>query len=869
MKLNKINAAVLAGLTSYTLSIPVMGVANAQETEAQDNVEKIAVVGARGAPRSVTSSPVPVDVISEDEINSVSFSDMNDVMMTLVPSYSVSRQPISDGASFIRPASLRGLPTDKTLVLVNGKRRHRSALVATSGSGTQGPDLATIPTAAIKGLEVLRDGAAAQYGSDAIAGVINFNLKDNDEGGSFSAELGQYFEGDGGSITISGNKGFSLGDNGFLSISAEYVNQERTDRAEQYCESWFCVPDQSEDYQEAQKAMSNKYFDSDNANPWGQPESEAARLFFNAGYTVNSNLDLYAFGNYSWSDSTTNFFYRYPGNGTIEDIRLEDGSIWSPTDIFPGGFTPVFSGEVTDYSIVLGGKGILDSGLGYDLSARYGYDEIAYTLENTINPSLGDATPTKFSPGSLSNEEFQIQGDFFYDIDQYVLAFGFSYMDETYDLIPGDAASYEAGIYSASDPWGFCDSSGGTTTAGLDVIASGSSLDCADEDDPVYQIMGVGSNGFPGYDPEYSGDYSRDSYAVYGDLSGDLTDNLFGQASIRFEDYSDFGSELVYKLAAMYQITDEFGVRGSFGTGFRAPTPGQQGTTNVSTTLPDGFPVAQGLFPASSEVAQALGAEDLKAEKSTNSTLGITYTSGNFSATLDYYNIKIEDRLYSISELDISSDEDGDEEAYDNYLKLLAATDQTTADSIGAVIYFQNAFDTVTEGVDFVTAYNLKSEYGNTRFTLSLNYNTTEFDSDPSDYLNAEAMYDFEHSTPKTRGVFSVVHSLDDYQLTARVRYFGEYENIDSVETATDGSIIWEETGTQTFGQEFMFDLEGTYHISSDLSLVVGVRNLFDNYPDEVNDATSGDACCGRVYSSGSVVDWQGGYYYTKFVARF
>jgi iron complex outermembrane receptor protein len=866
MKLKKINAAVLAGLASYALTIPVVGSAFAEEAE--ENVEKIAVVGARGAPRSVTSSPVPVDVISEDEINSVSFSDMNDVMMTLVPSYTLSRQPISDGASFIRPASLRGLPTDKTLVLVNGKRRHRSALVATGGSGTQAPDLATIPTAAIKGLEVLRDGAAAQYGSDAIAGVINFNLKDNTEGGSFSVEMGQYYEGDGESITLGGNKGFSLGDNGFLSISAEYVNQERTDRSEQYCESWFCVTDQSEEYQEAQKAMSNKYFDTDNAQPWGQPKSEAARLFVNAGYTINDNLDLYAFGNYSWSDSETNFFYRYPGNGTIEDIRLEDGSVWSPSDIFPGGFTPKFSGEITDYSFVFGGKGMLDGGLSYDLSARYGYDEIEYTLENTINPSMGDATPTKFSPGALSNEEFQIQGDFFYDIDQYVLAFGFSYMDETYDLIPGDVDSYTAGTYSVSDPWGFCDD-GSATDTGLDVIANGSTLDCSDEDDPAYQIMGVGSNGFPGYDPEYSGDYSRDSYAVYGDISGDITDEFFGQASIRYEDYSDFGSELVYKVAGMYQVTDEIGIRASYGTGFRAPTPGQQGTTNVSTTLPNGYPVAQGLFPASSVVAQSLGAEELKAEKSTNVTLGVTYTAGNFSATIDYYNILIEDRLYAISSLDISSDEDGDEDAYSNYLSLLAATDQVTADSIGAVIYFQNAFDTVTEGIDIVTAYNMESEYGDTKFTFSYNYNTTKFDSDASDYLNAESRYDFENGTPSGRAVFSVAHTIDDFQITARASYYGQYENIDSVDTDDDGDIIWDTTAKQEYGAEVMFDLEGTYHINSDLSFVLGVRNLFDNYPEKVSSETSGDACCGRVYSSGSIVDWQGGYYYAKFLAKF
>ncbi|WP_199271425.1 TonB-dependent siderophore receptor [Paraglaciecola sp. L1A13] len=866
MKLKKINAAVLAGLASYALTIPLASSAIAEEAE--EIMEKIAVVGARGAPRSVTSSPVPVDVISQDEITSVSFSDMNDIMMTLVPSYTVSRQPISDGASFIRPASLRGLPTDKTLVLINSKRRHRSALVSTGGSGTQGPDLATIPTAAIKGIEVLRDGAAAQYGSDAIAGVINFNLKDNTEGGSFSSEIGQYFEGDGQQITIGGNKGFSLGQDGFLSISAEYVDQERTDRSEQYCESWFCVTDQSAEYQAAATSASQELYGTDHVQPWGQPETEAARLFFNTGYTINSNLDLYAFGNYSWSDGSTNFFYRYPGNGTMEDIRLEDGSIWNPTEIFPGGFTPKFRGEITDYSLVFGGKGELDSGLSYDLSGRYGYDEIEYTLENTINPSMGNATPTKFSPGSLSNEEVQFQADFFYDINQYVVAFGLSYMDETYDISPGEVDSYTASTYSVSDPWGFCDN-GSTSDAGIAVIATGSTLDCSDSDDAVYQIMGVGSNGFPGYDPEYSGDYNRDSYSVYGDVSGDITDKFFAQASLRYEDYSDFGSELVYKLAGIYQVTDELGIRGSFGTGFRAPTPGQQGTTNVSTTLPNGYPVAQGLFPATSTVAQALGAEDLKAEKSTNVTLGLTYTAGNFSATLDYYNILIEDRLYAISSLDISSDEDGDSEAYTNYLALLAATDQVTADSIGAVIYFQNAFDTVTEGVDFVAAYNMESEYGDTKFTVSVNYNTTEFDSDPSDYLNAESMYDFENGTPKTRGVFSVAHTLDDFQITARVSYYGEYENIDSVDTDDNGDIIWSDTAKQTYGDEYMFDLEGTYHMTNDLSFVLGVRNLFDNYPDKVSDATSGDACCGRVYSSGSVVDWQGGYYYAKFLATF
>lgn len=264
MKLKKLNTAIIVGLATQGLNLSLMGSAMAEETA--ENVEKIAVVGARGAPRSVTSSPVPVDVLSAEDISGVAFSDMNDIMKTLIPSYTLSRQPISDGGTFIRPAQLRGLLTDKILVLVNSKRRHRAALVQIGGSGTQGPDLATIPSAAIGSVEVLRDGAA-QYGSDAIAGVINLQLKDNAEGGSFSAQWGQHFEGDGEQLTISGNKGFALGDDGFISISAEYADSEATYRGQQYCESWFCVDDQSAEFIAAATAMAQSIHDSEFVQP--------------------------------------------------------------------------------------------------------------------------------------------------------------------------------------------------------------------------------------------------------------------------------------------------------------------------------------------------------------------------------------------------------------------------------------------------------------------------------------------------------------------------------------------------------------------------------------------------------------------------
>ncbi|WP_296048247.1 TonB-dependent siderophore receptor [uncultured Alteromonas sp.] len=857
MKLKKLNAAILAGLAGYSLSMTVATTALAEEEAAEENVEKIAVVGARGAPRSVTSSPVPVDVLTAEDITGVASSDMNDIMMTLVPSYTLTRQPISDGGTFIRPAQLRGLPTDKTLVLVNGKRRHRAALVEIGGSGTQGPDIATIPTAALGSVEVLRDGAAAQYGSDAIAGVINFQLKNNAEGGSLSLDIGQYYEGDGDQYTISGNKGFSLGDDGFLSISAEVTDSEATYRGEQYCESWFCVDEQSDEYIAAAEAMGNSVHGSPQVQPWGQPNYSGAKVFLNAGYAINSDMEIYSFANYSESEGDGSFFYRYPGNGTIEDLREPDGSIYSPLEKFPGGFTPRFFGDITDYSFAAGLKGMTGS-LGYDISGRYGYNEISYTLKNTINPSMGPDSPTSFKPGDLSNDELQFQADFTYDLAEYVLAFGASYMEESYEISAGDAASVEVGDYSSPDPWGFCD---GTASADALASALANGLDCSDSSDPVYTAVGVGSNGFPGYSAAYTGTYERDSYAVYADISGDITDKLFAQAAIRYEDYSDFGSEVVYKIAGIFQVTDEIAVRSSFGTGFRAPTPGQQGTTNVSTRLPNGLPVATGLFPAGSATAQALGASPLKPETSTNFTLGATADVGNFTLTVDYYRILLEDRVNAISTLDVSATEvtDPDADGYDAYQRYLAldAAGVDGANTIGGVFYFQNAFDTVTQGIDIVGTYNFESEYGDTTITASMNFADQNFNSDPKVYFNNEAIYDFLNGTPATRGVLSVKHAMDDMSFTARMNYFGGYSNSDG---ASQLSAI------QIFEPEVMFDLEGTYFISEMLSVSAGARNLFDNYPDA---GEIGETCCGRIYRSDSIVDWQGGYYYMRLNMSF
>lgn len=842
---------------------------------AQDGeIEEIVTTGSRGQPRTVSDSPVPVDVFGADDLEAVAFTDTNDVLQTLVPSYNLGRQPISDGGTFIRPAELRGMPTDKTLVLVNSKRRHRAALVTIGGSGTQGPDISTIPTSALKSVEVLRDGAAAQYGSDAIAGVINFILKDDAEGASLTVESGEFSEGDGFQTTVQGNIGLPLGESGFLSLSGEIARVDETVRAEQYCESWFCLDPSNpvydptasytrftEDPTFMQAAATTASLSSDVVQPWGQPPIDSERLFFNAGISLGADTEAYAFGNYSHSESDGSFFYRYPFNGTIEELREEDGSIYFPLEKFPGGFTPRFFGEVFDYSLVGGIRGTFGPDIGYDISGRIGESKIEYTLKNTINPSMGPDSPTSFKPGDLINEELQFQADFTKELEMglaspALLAWGLSYMDESYEVVQGELDSYQAGPYALSDPWGFCNADGTATAEGLAVIAAGSTLDCADSDDAVYNVVGVGSNGFPGYSPEFSEEYKRDSFAVYVDLSGEVTDSLFLQAAIRYEDYEDFGTETVGKLAGKLDITDAFGLRASVGTGFRAPTPGQQGTINVSTRLPNGFPVATGLFPAGGPVAAALGAQPLKPETSNNFAFGMTADLDKLSLTLDFYRIEVDDRTNAVSTRDVSTDPTAGA-AYDNYLALSAAG-VAGAESIGGVFYFANAFDTVTEGVDLVATYPLEWSNGSsTMLTASMNYNSTEFDSDPSAYLNAENAFDFINDDPDKRAVLTARHMMDKLSIVARANWYGSYQN------SNGGGTV---TAIQKFDPIVLVDLEGSYQINDMFTVALGGRNIFDEYPEK--DSIS-DFCCGRLYSSGTAVSWQGSYYYLRLNANF
>jgi iron complex outermembrane receptor protein len=357
--------------------------------------------------------------------------------------------------------------------------------------------------------------------------------------------------------------------------------------------------------------------------------------------------------------------------------------------------------------------------------------------------------------------------------------------------------------------------------------------------------MGVGSNGFPGYSPDFSGEYTRDSYGVYAEMGIDMSEDLFVQLAVRYEDYSDFGAETVYKIAAKYDFTDNFGMRGSFNTGFRAPTPGQQGTTNVSTRLPAGVPVASGLFPASSPVATALGASPLRPETSDNFSFGFTGSLGDLDFTLDYYSIDLVDYFAAISSLSVSTDPTAGS-AYTNY-QAMAAANVVGAESIGAVRWFTNGYDVAVSGYDFVATYPMEWESSTTDLGLTLGYSEKDFDSDPSSYCNEECREDFVNYEPNTRMILSAVHSWSSFVFSMRASYWGE-------------SVNWNSGNTQVHDPLWMVDGEVTYS-GEEFTLSFGARNIFDEYP-----ATGkvGDTCCGRVYESASTIPWSGGHYFMK-----
>jgi len=559
----------------------------------EDSGDTIIVTGTRDRGVTQFNSLSPLDVLPSEAIDASISGDLSDTLAQILPSFNVQRLPAADGQAFVRPASLRGLSADQTLVLVNGKRYHRSALLGTRGA--QAPDLATIPGLAIKQIEVLRDGASAQYGSDAIAGVVNIILDDKPGMEAFG-QYSQYYKGDGKEYQGGIQGGIALGQSGSIVFTGEYDHAEATSRTRQR-------PDAI-----AFQAANPQLKVPNPVQRWGQPDLEAVRGGYNGHYDISDAVTVYSFGTVQQGEGVTDFNWRNPA-GTP--------TVFNPSPAFPGfdfksiyptGFTPRFGTQTSDIQTVGGVRGALGTPFTYDLSASYGRSLIDYTMKESLNASLGPNSPTSFYIGRLAQREFNLNADFVYRLPVGGLApinvaFGGERRVEKYQVTQGDPASYAIGAGAASG-------------------------------------LAPNSNGFPGFSPIQAGKFSQTSYAGYGNLEWQPIHMLSVGAAGRYESFSEFGNKFTYKLSARFEPVDGIALRGGYSTGFRAPTPAQLNTSNTTQGL-DTVTLQifnRGRLSPTDPIAVALGAKPLKPETSDTITAGLTFrTHFGLSGSIDAY----------------------------------------------------------------------------------------------------------------------------------------------------------------------------------------------------------------------------------------
>ncbi len=824
-----------------------------------EDVERIAVVGSRSAPRSVADSPVPIDIVGADELGKNASTDMLDMLQAAVPSFNVRQQPISDAASFIRPVNLRGLSSDSTLILLNGKRRHRASVIAFQGGGVndgaQGPDISVIPSVALKQVEVLRDGAAAQYGSDAIAGVMNFVLKDDAEGGSISARYGEYYEGDGEQLVVDGNVGLPFTDDGFANLSFQYKTADATSRSVQR-------PDAQGLIDAGNTAVANP------AQIWGNPEiDDDITLFGNVGLDLGNDKEFYMFGNYSDRTATGGYYYRNPqnrggvftdGDGlllvgamdgnaaacpniaiTSANVLTQDDYInnvanndncWAFNELFPGGYTPQFTGDINDTSLTMGTRGDINGGIFdevyFDISGSVGRNKSTYTLANTINPSMGalniDQPNNSFQAGSYIQLEKSFNADFSKGVDVGLndpmnVAAGLEWRQESFEIISGEQASWQQGPLAS-------------------------------------QGFSVGSHGFAGFSPESQGINSRQSVAAYVDVEAYLTDDLLVGGALRYEDFSTFGNTTNYKLTAQYQLNDELSFRASHSTGFRAPTVGQANVVNTQTSLVNGELIQSATYPPTQAVSVELGGQPLKPEESVSFAAGLVYQNGDFFMTVDAYNIEVTDRVAQTDKIFISQENvDNLQGKYPNPELLLG----------GSVTFFANDFDTSTQGVDVVMNYDMALMDGTSKFSLAYNYNSTEVD-DPGEFTSAFKVRRLEEGIPEHRATLTFAQNWEDISMFVRGNFFGEWFATHADEPDVDSSYGWSETVSASF----TLDAEVSYYLNNSWTLSAGANNILDTEAQELQQGGAYSVVGAKYYESGPF-DYNGGFYYVKATYNF
>ncbi len=831
--------------------------AAAQDSSTQGSsattLDTVSVLGSRTKPRTVSSSAVPIDIISGEEFRNQGATDALDQLKVLVPSFNVSTIPIDDAASLVRPANLRGLPPDNTLLLVNGKRFHRSAVITFLGhglsDGAQGPDLSVFPSLALEQVDVLRDGAAAQYGSDAIAGVLNFGLKKLREGGTAEVFTGKYYEGDGLTTQYSAQIGLPLTEHGFATFTAEWRKADDTSRSVQR--------------DDAAAAAAAGYPEvKDPAQIWGSPKvDDDFKFVANLGLTTE-NVDFYLFGNYAKREVDGGFYYRDPtarsgvysndggetllvgnltGVGTCPSIALRDpsGNLLPyagvaaavgalPANCFtflsslPGGFTPRFGGELEDSSVFAGAKGTLGEWY-WDISGSYGRNDIEFTIYNTVNASLGPDQPANlyFRPGGNTQTEKNFNVDVSRDIpvtfssQPLRLALGAEWREESFKISQGDGPSTAIGPLTE-------------------------------------QGFALGSNGFNGFSPRTAGTFDRRNWAAYADLEAQLTEKFLLAGALRFEDYDSFGSTTTGKLTGRFDFTPNFAIRGAYNTGFRAPTPGQANISQISTVFGGTALEDIATLPPTNPIAQIKGARPLTPEESKNFSLGAVWTEGDWLVTLDGYRIEVEDRIALSTSFTITDEERA----------ALVAGGNAEAASISQVTYFGNAFDTTTTGVDLVTSYKSDHFGGDTTYSLAANWNKTKVDRFDTDFIDEARVYKLEKSLPKTKGYFSIHHQRQIFHANLRFNYYSSWyeDHLDSgVISAADG-------GLPIYGgSAVIVDAEVGWKFDSGLYFSLGAQNLFDRTP--AKNPWSGVA--GAEYPVHSPYGFNGGFYYARVGWKF
>jgi len=847
----------MRGLSRLILSLPPACLAFvffAADTQAQpagagesaQPAEEILVVGSRRRDRSADDSPVPVDVISGDDFLAQGDSDMDSLLSALVPSYNVSQEPISDAATLVRPATLRSLPPDATLVLVNGKRRHRAAVIALLGAGisggSQGPDLSVIPAIALDRLEVLRDGASAQYGSDAIAGIMNFVLKEDDSGFTLDTKWGSHFEGDGDALTIAGNAGFGLSDAGFANISFEFKEQDPTSRSVQRADAQGLIN------------AGNTSVRQPAAQIWGAPEiSDDFKIFGNFGIDLGGGAEAYMFGNWAERQVEGGFYFRNPHTrgGVFLGPTLADGrssvkvadlsgdmsgncpavgitnnvpdadalasirnnpNCYSLIEKFPGGFTPQFGGYVDDISLAGGVRGELDSGWFYDISAVAGQSGADFYIYNTINPQLlsrRNDIPTYYDAGGYVETDrvvnFDLSRQFFpSNVDSVNVAMGLEYRDETFTIRNGEPNSFFI------DP---------------NLAAQG---------------FGVGSNGFPGFQPGDAGDNTVRAYGAYIDVESNVNEFLLIGAALRFEDYADFGDTLDGKLAARLQVADNVAIRGAVSTGFRVPTAGQANLRNVTTEFNMGRLADIATLPPTNPIAQQKGATPLTPEESINTTLGLVFTAGAWDVTVDYYNIEISDRISFTSRFNLTEED----------IASLLAAGVSDAQSFTSVRFFSNQQTVEASGIDLVATVPFDLGQGDSTLTFVANWSDIELTDFSPEFTSDNRRRQIERGRPDFRYTATWSHRQGPWRFMARARYFGEYydapTNDASVSYYPDPSVL--------------FDFEAGYEVNDSLNVIAGLQNAFDEYP-MTNPAGE---VAGLIYPEQSPFGFNGGFYYLR-----